>query len=107
MSGSLLDWEIESNPDWGDWTFNPDNGINLKPEDGSVTVNVEVIAPNDINEEFTGIVKVINSDDPNDFCEIDVVLTTPRSRLLQNSLILRLLEQFPNAFPLLRLLLGL
>ena len=47
--GSLLDWEIESYPDWGTWTFYPSYGIDLMPEDGVVTVTVEVIWPNPEN----------------------------------------------------------
>jgi len=26
-AGTELDWEIESYPDWGDWTFDPDGGL--------------------------------------------------------------------------------
>ncbi|MEE9440874.1 MAG: hypothetical protein V3V27_02965 [Candidatus Thermoplasmatota archaeon] len=105
--GSLLDWEIESSPDWGNWTFDPENGIDLEP--GSpVTVNVEVIAPGDEETEFTGEIVLVNSEDSEDTCTIDVALTTPVS---QESPIFqfleRIFERFPNAFPILRHLLGL
>ena len=104
--GTLLNWEIESYPEWGSWTFTPDSGTDLLPET-IVTVEVEVVAPDDPNTKFTGKVKVVNSDDPSDFVEIGAELKTPRSKALTNSLFLRFLQQFSNAFPILRQLLGL
>ena len=106
-SGSLLDWEIESYPDWGTWTFTPESEEDLTPEAGAVTVDVEVVAPDESETEFTGEVKVVNSDDPDDFCIIDVSLATPVNQQSINSLFLRFLEQHPNLFPILRHLLGL
>jgi hypothetical protein len=70
---SLLNWTIESYPDWGNWSFDPENGFNLTPEDKPVIVNVEVIAPL-IGDEFEGEIKVINQDDPDDFGTIPVSL---------------------------------
>jgi hypothetical protein len=70
---ALLDWEIESHPDWGEWTFTPESGS----VSGSATVDVEVVAPEDPETEFTGEVKIVNSDDASDFCIIDVALATP------------------------------
>ncbi len=103
--GSLLDWEVATYPAWGtSWAFTPSSGTDLA--DGSwVTVDVSVVAPSEKNAEFTGIVKIVNSNDPGDFCEIDVSLTTPRART--NNIILRILERFPNAFPILRNILNL
>lgn len=74
--GTLLNWEIESHPNWGTWTFTPNDGTGLLPGN-VVTVEVEVVAPDDPNTEFTGGVKVINSDDPTDYCTIPVYLKTP------------------------------
>ena len=54
---SLLDWEIKSYPEWGTWTFNPENGTDLTPEDGAVTISVSVEAPGDSETEFTGEIK--------------------------------------------------
>jgi len=104
---SELGWDVKEWPTWGEWTFNPGSGEDLTPEDGPVTIEVEVLAPDDPNTEFQGEVKIVNSDDPNDFCTISVYLKTPRNKLLPNTLFLRLLERFPNAFPILRQLLGL
>jgi len=106
-SGSLLGWEITDNPSWGQWTFTPSSGDDLTPEDGDFTVVVDVIAPPDANQEYNGKVRVENKEDPDDFCEIVVFISTPRSRTLESTLLSRILETFPNAFPVLRYVLGL
>ena len=98
--------DISSIPNWGNWTFSGSAAI-LTVEDGWITVNVTVTAPEIINEKFTGTLKVFNTMDNSDYCEIDVYLETPRTRTVQNTLVLRLFERFPNAFPILRQLIGL
>jgi hypothetical protein len=103
-TGSLLDWEVATYPVWGTWTFTPSSGTDLEVG-SSTTIDVSVVAPSEKNAEFTGIVKLVNSNDASDFCEIDASLTTPRART--NSIILRILERFPNAFPILRNILNL
>ncbi len=50
--GSLLDWEITSYPDWGTWTFTPSSGTSLTPEQGPVTINVSIVAPEKKNREY-------------------------------------------------------
>ena len=106
--GTLLDWEIESYPNWGTWTFNPENGEGLTPEDDPITVNVKVIAPDEQEETFTGEVVLVNSEDPDDTCVIDVSLATPVNQQVDiYPLFQRILERFPNAFPILRYLLEL
>jgi len=95
-AGSLLDWEIQSYPDWGTWTFNPENGVDLTPEDGALSIAVEVVAPMDKETEFTGQIIVVNSDDTSDTCTIEVVLATPVS--YQSPLMVffqRLVQRFP------------
>jgi len=49
---------------------------------------------------------VINSGDPSDFCKIDVYIKTPRNRAVNYPLIYRIFERFPNAFPIIRQMLG-
>ena len=102
--GSNLDWEVEEFPEWGEWTFNPLNGENLKPEDGEFLVEVEIVAPVEQNLIFEGELKIVNKADSEDFCTISVYLSTPRSRASHNFLFLKLLEQIQNSFPILRLL---
>jgi hypothetical protein len=101
-AGSLLNWKVDTYPSWGTWTFTPSNGTDLAA--GSwVTVDVSVVAPSEKNT-FTGKVKIVNIDDPADYCEIDVSITTPRTAA--STFIQMILQKFPNAFPILRQLLG-
>ena len=107
-SGSELDWEVSEYPEWGsDWTFTPASGTGLTPEDGAVTVDVSFTAPPDSETEFTGEIKIINSDNPADSCKIDIYLITPRNRSVNYPFLYRIFERFPDAFPILRQLLGL
>ena len=106
-SGSLLDWEITNTPSWGEWTFMPSSGDDLTPEEENITVEVDVIAPPEQNEEFNGKVRIENKENPDDYCEILVYISTPRSKTLYETLFMRVLEKFPNAFPILRNMLGL
>ena len=101
--GSLLNWEVASFPTWGTWTIVPDSGEDLLAGD-CVTVNVTVVAPAEKKKTFTGTVKLINVDNPDDFCEIDVSLTTPRARFVNNPLFFRILERFESLFTILKIL---
>jgi hypothetical protein len=104
--GSELDWEVVDNPSWGDWTFDPESGTDLTPEDGPITIDVTCVIPKDKNEEFQGKIKIENLENSEDFCYIDVTLTTPKSYNLY-SIFLTFLENHPNIFPILRYRLGL
>ena len=102
---SSLNWEVSEYPDWGtEWTFNPTSGLGLKPSAGWQTVSVSFNAPADQNKEFTGTVKVINSNNPSDSCEIPVYLKTPKSKTVFNPF-LNWLQSRPNLFPILQKLL--
>jgi hypothetical protein len=79
-AGSLLDWEVTEWPEWGTWSFDPMSGTGLTPAGSPVTVSVEVVAPDEQNTEFEGEVKVVNVDDPDDFCVLEVSLATPVSQ---------------------------
>jgi len=106
--GSFLNWEVESSPTWGSWSFTPSSGTGLAA--GSwVTVQVDVVAPSQQNQKFTGNVTICNSDDPTDCCTIPVTLTTPKNKPFNFNypLLSWLFERFPNVFPILRYLLGL
>ncbi len=74
--GSLLDWEIESWPQWGIWTFTPQQGIDLSPDVGPVALQVQVIAPLEEGQEFTGHVTIVNTENTNDYCTINALLIT-------------------------------
>ena len=107
-NGTLLNWQFESAPNWPGAIFEiePDSGQGLQ-EGESVTINVEITAPNNKTEDFTGTIKMINSDDPTDFCEVDVYLNTPRIKTPYESMILRLSNRFPKLFQILGNLFGL
>jgi outer membrane protein assembly factor BamB len=93
--GSELDWEIIDWPEWGSWAFIPSSGDDLTPEQGPVTVGVQVVAPDEENTEFEGEVKIINSGNPDDICTIPVSLITPCE-----SLFVQFLEFLMQRFPL-------
>ena len=103
---SFLNWYVDTSslPTWGTWTFAPGSGEGVSEGD-SVTITVSVIAPTN-KSEYTGNIIVKNSDDLYDFCEIDVYLNIPRSRETYNTLFQRFFERFPNAFPIIRQLIG-
>ena len=114
--GSMLKWEVdnESLPDWGknwtftwkylEWTWILDGYFvgTSTPEE----VFVEVKVP-DKRGEYLGEIVLVNSDDPEDTCVISVTCFVPRTRATYNPLLKQLFERFPNAFPILRQLLGL
>jgi len=102
---SLLDWEINEVPEWGVWIFIPSNGDDLKPEDGPVIVGVTVTAPNEPNTEFSGEVKIVNKENISDVCTIQVSLATPLNVQISHPFLQKILNTFPNAFPILRHLL--
>ena len=97
IAGSNLSWKVAEYPDWGTWSFNPENGTSLKPEDGPVDVNVEVNVPNEKEAGFSGEVKIVNLDNPEDFEIVPVTLSTPKNKELEN-----IIQNNPHIFPLLR-----
>jgi hypothetical protein len=77
-TGSLLNWTINiSSLTWGTWTFTPELGEHLTPEDGPFTVQVSVIAPDESNSEYQGYIRVENLNNSSDFDVIPVGLKTP------------------------------
>ena len=82
-SHSLLDWEIIEYPNWGEWKFNPENGEDLA-FDNQVTIDVEIVTPEQKNQIYNGVVKISNKENSSDSCEIDVFLGTPRNSKLNN-----------------------
>ena len=68
--GSELDWEIESYPDWGIWTLDPDGWTGLLPV-APVLVDVEVVLPDEIEDDLMGEVLIVNLENSSDYCIID------------------------------------
>ena len=101
--GTLLDWGITDEPSWGTWSFDPDGGTDLTPEDGDVTVQVTCVAPNEKDQEFQGKLKIENLENPDDYCYIDVSLTTPKSK---HSFVFNFFERLIQRFPMLNWILN-
>ena len=95
---SDLNWEIVSYPNWGTWTLSPEYGEGLQPDNGEVTVDIEIIAPEEENKEFSGEVKIINTDNSEDYCIIPVSLTTPLNDKSPN-LIIQFYHKLSQHFP--------
>ena len=85
----------------GSVVFTPSSGSEVHGGPGT-QVNFTFVAPSDINSNFAGTVIVINTDDPNDYCEMDTTLVTPRAK----GIFLNILEQLANRFPILQNLFG-
>jgi hypothetical protein len=97
---SLLDWKITDYPeDWGRWTFNPSEGYDLTPEDGTITIQVSVESPTDQEQIFSGQIKIVNMEEPDDFETIDVILTTNRDRQKSITPFTQLLNLIMEKFP--------
>jgi Arylsulfotransferase (ASST) len=100
-SGSLLNWTINtSSIPWGTWMFIPQEGENLTPEQGPVTIQVTVIAPDEPKTDFEGYIRIENQQDLTDFCVIPVTLKTPLERphylgMFFQYLINRILDHLP------------
>ncbi len=94
---SLLDWEISEYPTWGNWNFSQIKGDDLEPGN-HVQVDVKVIVPSYINRVFSGYVKIINKENPEDCCEINVYLKTPRMKINNSK---GLIQYFKEIFNLL------
>jgi hypothetical protein len=77
-TGSLLNWTINtSSITWGTWSFTPTEGENLTPEDGEQNILVSMVVPDESESSFEGFLRVENKNNPDDYDEIPVTLTTP------------------------------
>jgi len=77
-SDSFLHWRVNvSGLEWGTWSFVPESGENLTPQDGKITIQVTVQAPSESSTKFEGFIVIENCDDPADFDIIPVTLKTP------------------------------
>jgi hypothetical protein len=101
---SLLNWKVDTYPSWGTWTFTPSNGTNLKPADGSVSVTVTVVAPNEQKKTFTGEIKIVNRDDNADNCTITISLATPKNKAINYAFLDFLYQKFPLIAKILQIL---
>jgi len=77
---SCLDWQIESLPEWGTWSFSADSGCDVKPEGGPEVIDVTIKVPKQKNQEFTGTIRIINTENPNDFVDVPILMKTSQQR---------------------------
>lgn len=104
--GSLLDWEIVEYPNWGNWNFSSDHGDDLLPISGEISININIIAPDEKAQEYIGEIKIINKNNNEDYEIIPVLLITPKNKAI-NTPLLQFLENHPHLFTLLRQIMGL
>jgi hypothetical protein len=77
-TNSLLNWTVNtSSITWGTWTFAPLSGTHLTPQEGQLTVQVSVIAPDEPESDFEGYLRIENINNSSDFDLIPVILKTP------------------------------
>ena len=79
LPGSSLSWEIIEYPEWGIWTFEPENGDDLTPEDGAKEVQITLIVPGEKNQEYAGYIRVVNEYNPDDYIDLEISLSTPKN----------------------------
>ncbi len=97
--GSLLNWTVKTiSMTWGTWSFSPASGKNLTPEDGQVTVQVSVVAPNKKNSGFQGYLRVENQDNTTDFGLIPVNLKTTKYIYIFHTPIYQFILKFKNLY---------
>ena len=70
-------------------------------------MEVSVVAPDEPETEFPGEIKIVNTDNPDDYCIIDVSLATPVNQHSILSRIIQFLENLIHHFPLLERILEL
>ena len=105
--GSEIDWEIAEWPSWGSWTFDPSDGDDLKPEDGPITIQVSVVAPDEQNKDFGGMVKIVNKENSSDYCILSASLATPKNKQMISTSFIQFLERVLEQFLMLERLLKL
>ena len=101
---STLNWNIDELPEWGsNWRFLDSYGNNiitghLKPEDGETKLDVFLDLPKDKDKSFSGEIKIINSEDDDDFEKITVSCKTPKFKFLEKTMIFNMFEKFFSKF---------
>ena len=97
--GSILNWQIHSYPNWGNWIITPESGTNLESGE-TATVDVDVVAPNEPESDFSGSIKVVDIENSENYDTVSVTLSTPKNKALHTlpifyQFIQRILEKFP------------
>lgn len=96
---STLNWSVVQHPDWGIWEISPDRGTGLRVGE-ETQVTVTVTAPPDMLRNFTGYLKVVNQDNPDDCFIVQTSLATPYVfQPLWLHLLMALGQRFPWLLP--------
>lgn len=95
---SMLSWAIESYPDWGSWDFSLTEGTDLTPNQGEIRIDVTIQVPEQKATTFSGGIKIINLNSPNDFSVIPLSITTPKTK--QNPLMIDWLDFLQEHHPI-------
>ena len=72
-------------------------------EDGQITVDVTVVTPKKPLQSYTGSIKVVNTNNEDDFSLISCLLTTPRNKPTSNPFITFILVKYPMLARLLQI----
>ena len=94
---SLLNWEIYSYPEWGNWNFNPSSGNDLTPDQGEIKVQVSVVAPDEQEKIYNGKIEIVNKDNLSDCHVLEFSLSTPKTKFI-NSFIKQMIDRNPKLF---------
>ena len=105
---SALNWAVDTStyPTWATWKVIPESGTDLyEPSCAVIDIEAQIT---DAEGDYTGKIKIYNTDDPTDFCEIttSVSVIVPRARTTHNLFILNLLQQFPALYLIIKAILG-
>lgn len=101
---SGLNWTIVEYPSWGNWTFIPSSGTDLKPEDDNSSVYLELEAPDESNQKYYGEIKIVNNENVSNFGIIPIYLSTSKSIQSKFPILNQRFFRFSqNKFPLLDL----
>ncbi len=98
---SLLNWRVDNWPTWGGWSFFPNNGSEL-PAGNWVNGTVTIDVPFEQYQNFTGNITIVNSDNPSEYCEIEVFLQTPKDRIPFVPILSRIFARIMQRFPILQ-----
>jgi hypothetical protein len=80
--------------------FEPFGGTDISTDDW-INVTVTCLAPDKPDKYYNGTIKVCNSDNLTDSCEIYVDLTTPNNKA-QETLAVKFLLKYPILFTIIR-----
>lgn len=100
-TGSVLNYNVESYPNWGNWSISPLNGRIVSGD--CITVQVFIGVPDVEESMFSGEILVVNEDDSSDYETISVSLSTPRNKRVTNpfsQFVRKMVQHNPWLFPI-------